>query len=421
MKELLIKHLKNLYRVELLFLSLYVCGIFTQGISSLKYIGLYGAIILFLMLLYLDKVNIFNSYQLGWKKYRLLIMSFSILLVTIFISVLFTYGDISEMIRSYRVEFLNITIFSFIVFGMLHQKKLFLYFFFMIVLSLVSNVLYYGWNYLQINPSLNFSMRLDRSFSFLFDFSFPFAVITLFIVKNKIVKTSLLIILFIGLFELILTGARGGWISTLFSLFLIVSILYWRYTEYRKKIIGSILVFLIFVSGLFYYAYEHSSLVKNRIDVGLYTSGRDVIIKERLPIFLEHGNFFIGIGGPGNNAFEKLLNDQKAPIRCGKQLENTYLYCGDEPFFLQTFYREGIVGLIVCLWILILMIRLSWRNIKYTDKYTVEFYFSVALFSSFFSYYFIRGLVELRNFTMLFVFVVLLVTLTTYIESKMKK
>ncbi|GAB6074827.1 hypothetical protein JCM15786_14840 [Nautilia lithotrophica] len=382
------------------FLGIYLFGFFIEGFSFIKYIGLYGAILFFLIDLFLYK-NILTLKKV-FVENKYLFFSFFVLLITIILSIIFAYSDLRPSLKEFRVEFLNIGIFMLISLWIEDKKLLFKVFFYSLILAFCFDVFKFAYMYYLSNPELNWSIRLNRSFSNYFEILYPFILASIFIIRNKF-KYIVIIFLLFAFFELILTGARGAWIEVL-----IETIIFLLYLErkYFKKFLYYIIggLFIIIFVGLYFYKY--SSLFQQKINQGLSPNGRDVIVETRLPIFIKHGNFLLGIGGPGNYQYNKFLNDYNAPKMYGLSKEKEFFYWADEPFLLQIFYKEGILGLMSFLFFsgMFLLIMFKYLKINYSIEYKL---FIVSIISSYVGYYFIRGLVEGRNFKYILVYLTL--------------
>ncbi len=393
-----------------IFLGMFLFGTFIEGFSFIKNIGLYGAVLFFIIQLFKSKNS---SYKLYYENNKLLLNTFFIFMSIVFLSVLFSYFNIKSSLREFRVEFLNIGIFMFISLFIPNKKILFKIFFYSLILAFIYNTVRYGLNYYYVNPHLDFSIRLQRNYSNYFDFLYPFVLAGMFIIKNKF-KYLIGVVLFLGFFELILTGARGAWVAVLGEslIFIFLTVVFKK--EYLKNILifSGLSIFLIVISG--YYLYNHSSLIKSKIQQGIKPDGRENIIKTRLPIFLKYGNYIIGIGGPGDIQYIKFLNKYHVPKQYGEQCKNYFKYWGDEPFLLQTFYKQGILGLVIFLFFSALFLYQIYKYINLDFSKEAKF-FILAVMSSYIGYYFIRGLVEGRTFKYVLIF------LTLYLITKEMK
>ncbi len=390
-----------------IFLGVFLFGFLIEGLTFIKYAGLYGAILFIIIQLTKDRND---KCKLYYQNNKFLLNIFFIFLSILFLSSIFSYFNILPSLKEFKDTFLNIGIFMLISLFIKDKKRLLNILIYSLILAFVYNTIKYGFNYYLNNTGLNFSIRLERNYSDYFDLLYPFVLGSLFIIKNKF-KYVIGIVLIIGFVELILTGARGAWAAVLGESGLFLLFVIFIKKEYAKKILifTGISLLLLFSGG--YYFYKNSSLIKEKIDQGLKPNGRDMIVKTRLPIFLKHGNFWIGIGGPGDTQYIKFLNKYHAPKKYGKQYKSYFHYYGDEPFLLQIFYKEGILGLIIFLFLSGIFLWQGYKFIKsnYNEKYK---FFVLSINSSYIGYYFIRGLVEGRSFKYILLF------LTLYLIAK---
>jgi hypothetical protein len=272
--------------------------------------------------------------------------------------------------------------------------------FYMIILAFMYDTIKYGYFYIKNNPNLNLSVRLSRDYSDYFLIMYPFILASFFVFKSKF-KYINLTLLVIGFVELLLTGARGAWVGVIGETFIFIFFLAYLKKEYIKKIIIIVGILSAILLGSGYCIYQNSPLVKSRVDIGIfYSSGRNDIIETRLPIFLKHGNLFVGIGGPGNYQYNKFLNFYHASIinEETKKIENgkiIFYYHSDEPFLLQIFYKEGVIGIIT---FLIFILIFLYKGYKFLNLYTL------SITSSFIGYFLIRGLVEVRELKFLLIY-----------------
>ena len=399
------KNKELLYKLTLFFDILYLYGVTAYGISSLKYMGLYGAILFFLLLVAYDTKSILESYKEVWQVHKTLLIGMLLLMLSIFVSMYFSYTGLSMLLKGYRTSFLNPSIFVIILLGIQKQnKKTVTLLFIALCAALIQDIVSFGVKYWHANPHFDLSIQFNRQFSFYFDYLFPFGLVAIFYLRNKI-KFLITSIIIVGLVELFLTGARGAWITVLFSTILIVSLIFYYRKSQRKKMLQLMFLFLVLTSVSFYFTYTKANIVKSKVAQGLNTSGRDIIVKERLPIFIEHGNKLIGFGGPSSIAYNKFFNDHGAPHHVGKMENGTFHFFTDEPFLLNVFYEEGLVGLFLFLYILFYLSYKLLLLMMKINKDTIMFYFVLALFTSFISYYFVRGLVEHRSFSMLLYYI----------------
>ena len=376
----------NLEMIIIFFSSLYILGDVTQGLSKLKNIGLYTSIVLWIYYAFKYKID-FSIL----KKEKILSIIGLGFLISILLSIVFSFSSSIPSFKEFIGEFLNISIIFIIIISL--KNNYLKYWFYLFVFAFIWNIVSYGFLYYKENPSLNLSIRFFRESTNYFEILYPFLLMFI-LLKEKIFKLIGILILILGIIELILTGTRGSWgtifIETIIFLFGIILI----NKQYLKT--SLVILFSIFIVGVGsgFYVYKHSSLIQNKINQGFDSSGRDKIVKTRLPIFFKYQNYLIGVGGPGNYQYNQFLNYYNAPKECSIKEGNKFHYWSDEPFFLQLFYKEGILGLSLFLLFFAIMSFKIYKFVK--NKYSFNAFFALSIFSSFMGSFFIRGLFETR-------------------------
>ena len=399
----------NLEKAISTFLGLYFFGFLINGLTSLKYIGLITSAILFILYFIKNKNAIIKSYKIYFYKNKFLFILFFLFIISILISIIFSFSNSLPSLKEFRIEFLNISIFTIIALGM-QNKALKKILFYSIIFAFMFDIFIFAIHYVQKNPHFNFSIRLERLFANYFEILYPFILISFFLLKNKLIKFLLSIFLLCGFFELILTGSRGGWITVISETILFTFILIIIEKKYTKKIIFYSFITISSFILVFIYIYNNSKLIQTKFNQGINPNGRDQIIKTRLPIFLKHGNFLTGIGGPDNYQYNKFLNYYKAPKKYGRPIQNKqFHYWSDGPFLLQIFYKEGILGLTSFLLFSFYFIWFSFKIISNKELNTSIKFIISAIIISFIGEYFIRGLVEGRSFKYLIFFLTLFI------------
>ena len=381
------------------FLSLYLFGLFIEGFTFLKYIGLYGSILFFI-------INIMKkNYQYDiYNNNKFIINLYLAFLLANLISVLFSYYNVDFSLKEFRVEFLNVSIFALISLSIKNVKLLSKMLFWSILLAFIFNTLEYGYNYYSYS-NLDFSIRLERNYSDYFEILYPFLLGGLFIIKNK-TKYIIFIILLLGFFELLLTGARGAWISMIGETLLFFILIAMIRKEYLKKIIMGTMIGSILLIGTGYYLFKHSNLIKSKFAQGVKPNGRVTIIKTRFPIFIKHGNLLTGLG-LGSEQYNKFFYDYNAPKVYVKYNKNYIDYISTEPIFINLLYKTGILGFLLYFIFSFVFIKYMFKLIK-DNKYNIfDRIFIISIFSSYVGFYFIRGLVEIRSFKYMIIYLVL--------------
>ena len=386
-----IKNVKNIQFLIIIFLGMFVFGSFVHGLTKIQYIGLYGAILFYLVDIVKYKTFL---YKQCFLENKVLFISLFLFLFSIILSIIFSFSNSMGSIKEFETEFLNTSIFVIIALNIKDKKVMMKILFYMIVLAFVYDTVRYAYIYIKNNPNLNLSIRLSRNYSDYFLTTYPFVLNSFFVFRNKL-KYTILVLLAIGFVELILTGARGAWVSVVGETFIFIFFLGYLKKEYIKRILLSVGIISAILVGSGYYIYQNSSLLKYKLHQGVSPNGRDVIVKTRLPIFLKHGNLFIGIGGPENYQYIKFLNFYHAPKKFGIQEKDGFHYFGDEPFLLQIFYKEGIIGLITFLAFIFIFLYKSYKSLNL---------YTLSVTTSFIGYFLIRGLVEGRELKFLLIY-----------------
>jgi len=392
------------YNIEILitfFASLYIIGDLTEGLSIIKNTGLYISIILWIYYAFKNKLD----FSILKEEKTLFIISFSFL-GSILLSIAFAFSLSFPSLKEFSDEFLNILIVLFIVITL--KKSYLKYWFYILIFAFFWNITRYGILYYQQNPTLNLSIRFFRDSSNYVEILYPFMLTFIFLANKKLKILGVLGIM-LGIFELILTGARGSWGAVFVEIILFLIGIVFINKKYLKTFL--ITIFSIFIIGIGsgFYIYKHSSLIQHKVNQGFNPSGRNKIIETRLPIFLKYQNYLIGIGGPGNYQYNKFLNYYHAPQLFGKKQGRNFHYWSDEPFLLQLFYKEGIIGLsLFILFFIVLSIKI-YKLIK--NSYSFYAFFTLSIFVSYTGSFFIRGLFETRYLKyMIFYFLLYLLT-----------
>jgi len=358
----------------------------TKGLYIPKNIGLYISILLWIYYAFKEKLD-FSFF----KKEKILSIIGISFFISILLSIAFSFSSPLPSLKEFIDDFLNITIVFFIISTL--KKSYLKYWFYLLVFAFFWNILSYGILYYQKNPSLNLSVRFFRNSSNYFEILYPFLLMFV-LLEKRIIKFIGITGLILGLFELILTGARGSWGAIFIETILFLIGINFINKKYLKNSLLILLSIFALGIGSGIYLYKHSSLIKNKIHQGLNPNGRNKIVETRLPIFLKHQNYLTGIGGPGNYQYNKFLNYYKAPEVYGRKEGSKFHYFSDEPFLLQLFYKEGILGLSLFILFFIVLSLKIFQFIKNSSKFNA--FFMLSIFISYTGSFFIRGLFEGR-------------------------
>jgi len=404
--------------LQVSFLNLFLFGFLIKGFTPIKYIGLYGSIFMLIIRFFFNKKIIFNYFYFI-QKYKIHFIAILFIIISILLSIFSTFPNFLESLDEFRGSMLNIILFFIISLSL--KKENLIYYIFTIIISLMANILIYTFSSFHY---FNIPSRIPRDFSDKAELLFPFLMAILFLIKKNYLFYLGIFLSIFTLFLLLLTGARGGWISVGGEVVIISVIIFFRNIKFLKKRIVKKMLFIIIgflVTFLFiiFYLIKYSPFIKHKFYQGLSSNGRDIIVKTRFPIFWKYGNFWVGIGGPGNYQYNAFLQKHNAPKRMGEWKGKKFLYYSDEPFLLQIFYKEGIIGVISFLFFIVLFIISVAKELLKKKNSLFQYIFYTALLSSFIGTYIIRGLVEAREFKYLFFYLIIFIALKEYNENSL--
>ena len=97
----------NLDIINIVFLAMFLFGFSIQGLTFFKYIGLYGSIFIFIIRIFKEK-DIIESFKSYYNEYKNLIIWLFLFIFSVILSIIFVFSDVSESLKEFRVQFLNI-------------------------------------------------------------------------------------------------------------------------------------------------------------------------------------------------------------------------------------------------------------------------------------------------------------------------
>ena len=218
-----------------------------------------------------------------------------------------------------------------------------------------------------------------------------------FILKNRNLKIALFVVFTIGICADILTRARGSWVAFVLSVVVALALIINKrgFKLSKKGVFMGAIFGAIFCGGLAF-GYENLAILKYKF-TQTDTSGRDIIIKHRLPELLKSDRKFIGLGH-GGYQYERFLSDvaKKKNINSGyfgpnggvNKESGLVKFWHDEPTFLAAYYHYGVFAIIMP----ILAFYIFWRGILEFIRH--ENYYALGVAMSVFSFYLVRGLFE---------------------------
>ena len=220
----------------------------------------------------------------------------------------------------------------------------------------------------------------------------PFLMINI-LSRNKLKSFLSILLTGICLFVFFYQKSRGSTLSLLIEISIITLFYFYKAkANYKTKALQiGILAIAFALMGLGFLK-TNTGVFTRIISQGTNSSGRDVIIKTRLPIFLKYGSITHGIGSD-YGAYINFFNEHNAPRKFGgfDKKQNKFIYWRDEPQALQVFYESGIIG--VSLYLLFLIsfaIKLLISGIKPGDNS----YIAIPIFTALIGDSFVKALFE---------------------------
>lgn len=189
----------------------------------------------------------------------------------------------------------------------------------------------------------------------------PLSFASLFWLKGRAMKILGLIIFFIGLFTLVITYSRGGWVGFLFS-FPILLYLYFKkgFISYKKHYHFFLLISFVSMTALLYLSPKIIDRLFNTPSIPIYT--RSFLNQTALNLIGSHP-----IMGVGINNFEESAH---GVIREIPDPHHIFRYIKDNPIvhnlYLLVSAELGLLGLIIFLIFIYALLKKSWRYL-YSD------------------------------------------------------
>ena len=291
------------------------------------------------------------------------------------------------------------------------EKKLFKTLICSMIITLFLNNMHFYFKAVKICHTYNiFSSKffIDRNYSSLLEILLPFGFFGIFYFRSNLFKIFTLLNTLAGIVLLILCGTpqgstvRGAYIS-IFCEFLVFIFLLKYIPQYR---IWAKRIFIIFSIGIVsvFLVLKNHKVIKNAFRKCFSSSGRIMIIKDRLPLFIKYKPIF-GIGY-GRNLYFNFLNKHHVPKRGGyyDKKEKQFVYFSDEGLFIQTFMRQGIIGLIIFIILYGYSIKLSFNlGVSINNQNFKIIYFTIL--TILIGHFFVRGLVETLSLTSYFILI----------------
>lgn len=394
------KKIKIFDNAIFVFICLYFLAQFIRHLNVVKSIGVYTAIPLIIFFIILCREIALARFKENFKKNKILFFIVSFLIATTLILSISPYdpshNSLKEFMRVVKKEYLLFVLLFFWFDGSEKRSK--------IIFWVLVGSLFYESIYTIIKSVIEFDPKMlqkrvnviYRDYSICVDALFAFCLVAFLFVKKRIWLQVLLAFFLAMVIVLnILTGARGSWLAMLVVFFLCVSFFLIK-NKFNIKTALYIGLFFIFCGGAFSVAYETFPHIKYKL-TQKHSSGRDLILKNRLPLILDSDRALIGLGY-GTDQYEKFIFDNRdkatgnlgpARVETDENKKVKFIhYWHDEPAFIAYYYHVG-VGVI---FFIALVFFIAYKGISEYIKNNNYLLLGVSL--SAISFYLIRGLFE---------------------------
>jgi O-antigen ligase len=216
----------------------------------------------------------------------------------------------------------------------------------------------------------------------------PFAFIS---TSRKLIKGLWVIALFAGLIAVLLTGARGGWVSIGISLIIWIVGYYYltgkRITSFLPYIVGAIIGIFLILNII------PSSHIYSRIKQGFDTSNRLEMV---WPVAIDNYSklsFTHKIIGNGISRTTYLNDFREWYLQKYGSYPTPEATLPPHNIYLYTLYKQGIIGLLLLLAMII--VSLKYMLLRLTGNYSLQMkFFGLSILSCLVGSYVIHGLVE---------------------------
>ena len=263
-----------------------------------------------------------------------------------------------------------------------------------------------------------------RAYADYVDRFLPFALAGVFIFKRLWARISVVLLCLAAVGLDILSGVRGSWGAMLGCFILFGFCLYILGGEAKRKFKLFAVIFAVCVAGASSAVLSSPTAMYKFVQIGLvseanlenesmkkrlaglsFSSGRDLILKERLPLLFASPRALTGLGH-GKEQYDAFLRDEAdkgAQISMMQTRPSGERYWfNDEPFFIGHYYYYGAVGTALLLGGFISLLAYAFRHFLRSR----ELLFA-AIFISLACYFGVRGLFEAINLRILYMFYML--------------
>ena len=263
-----------------------------------------------------------------------------------------------------------------------------------------------------------------RAYADYVDRFLSFALAGVFIFKRLWARISVVLLCLAAVGLDVLSGVRGSWGAMLGCFILFGFCLYILGGEAKRKFKLFAVIFAVCVAGASAAVLSSPTAMYKFLQIGLvseanlenesmrerlaglsFSSGRDLILKERLPLLFASPRALTGLGH-GKEQYDAFLRDEAdrgAQISMMQTRPSGERYWfNDEPFFIGHYYYYGAVGTVLLLGGFISLLAYAFRHFLRSR----ELLFA-AIFISLACYFGVRGLFEAINLRILYMFYML--------------
>lgn len=263
-----------------------------------------------------------------------------------------------------------------------------------------------------------------RAYADYVDRFLPFALAGVFIFRRLWARVSCGALCLAAAWLDILSGVRGSWGAMLGCFIMFGFCLYILGGEAKRKFKLFAVIFAVCVAGASAAVLSSPTAMYKFLQIGIvseanlenesmrerlaglsFSSGRDLILKERLPLLFASPRALTGLGH-GKEQYDAFLRDEAdkgAQISMMRTRPSGERYWfNDEPFFIGHYYYYGAVGTALLLGGFISLLAYAFRHFLRSH----ELLFA-AIFISLACYFGVRGLFEAINLRILYMFYML--------------
>ncbi|MDA3056039.1 MULTISPECIES: O-antigen ligase family protein [unclassified Campylobacter] len=394
------KKIKIFDNAIFVFVCLYFFAEFIMNLNIIKSIGVYTSVVLIMFFLILCREIAIARFKENFFRNKTMFLILLLLVLVTFASSLFpydsTHNSVKEFMRVVKKEYLLFVLLFFWFDGSEKRSK--------IIFWVLVGSLFYESIYTIIKSVIEFDPKMlqkrvnvvYRDYSICVDGLFAFSLIAFLFVKKRIwLQVALALLLAMVVVLDILSGARASWLA-MFVVFLLCFLFFIFKNKFSLKTALYIGLFFALVGGVATVAYETFPHIKYKLTQKT-SSGRDLILKNRLPLILNSDRALIGLGY-GTDQYEKFIFDNRdkatgnlgpARVERDKNKKVKFIhYFHDEPAFIAYYYHVG-VGVIFFIALVFYIIYKGMSEFVKRNNYLL---FSVAL--SVVSFYLVRGTFE---------------------------